>query len=295
MGTWGAGLYDDDYAADLKNTIALLCKVPAEGPWFLEKLKAMHYDGHSDDVHETTFWVVAADQFERKGIACEEASATALDIIANGRDLAHAQDLGADEKFLKKRRQVLEELAGRLRAPRAIRSKSRPAKAPDMVLSTGEIYVFPTMNRRGWHPYRTEQDGPFVPDGWGAIVVLATGRAFDWLPWCALSALTVNPERKPTFDDALQATLIHHLQTEGAGKFVPKRAHARGLALELLGKVELDADLVVPVLSRWPVEQAIALDWSIAYAAWSAAIPGLPRGCELASLIKRHKDVAAPS
>lgn len=186
MGSWGPGLYDDDHAADLKNAIALLCKVPGEGAWLLEKLKAMHYHGHSDDVDNTIFWLVVADQFERKGIACEEASVTALGIIASGLDLAHAQDLNADEKFLKKRGHVLEELAGRLRAPRAIRSKPRPAKAPDMVLATGEIYVFPTMKRRGWHPYRTDRDGPFVPDGWGAMVVLATGRAFDWLPWCAL-------------------------------------------------------------------------------------------------------------
>ena len=116
--------------------------MPAEGAWLLEKLTTLHCDGDCDDVHNTIFWLVVADQFERKGIACEQASATALGIIANGLDLAHSRDLDADEKFLKKRGQVLEELAGRLRAPRAIRSIPRPAKAPDMVSAEGEIYVF---------------------------------------------------------------------------------------------------------------------------------------------------------
>jgi hypothetical protein len=36
-------------------------------------------------------------------------------VEANGLHLGHARDLDADEKFLKKRGQVLEELAGRLR------------------------------------------------------------------------------------------------------------------------------------------------------------------------------------
>lgn len=31
MGAWGAALYDDDSVSDLKNTLALLSKVPANG------------------------------------------------------------------------------------------------------------------------------------------------------------------------------------------------------------------------------------------------------------------------
>lgn len=287
MGNWGAGLYEDDHAADLKNTLALLCKLPGTGEALLDKLKAMYWGNEPSDVDDTIFWLVVADQFERKGIACEEVTSTALGIIASGLDLAHARDLDADQRFLKKRALVLDELAARLRAPRALRSEKRPAKMPDMVLAAGEVYTFPTMQRRGWHPYRTDHDGPFVPDGWGAMVVLATGRAFDWLPWCALASLTVDPVHKPTLEEALQATLIYHLQTQGAGKFVPKRAHARGLGLELLGTVALDSERVAPCLSRWPVESVIAFDWPIAYGAWSRDMPGLPRGCELSCLISK--------
>ena len=62
----------------------------------------------------------------------------------------------------------------------------------------------------------------FKPDGWGAMVVLATGRAFNWLPWVALASLTVKGHRKPTLEEALRARLIFHSQTMGAGRFIPK-------------------------------------------------------------------------
>jgi hypothetical protein len=38
MGTWSASLYDDDAASDLKNTIALVCKVPGDGERLLSTL-----------------------------------------------------------------------------------------------------------------------------------------------------------------------------------------------------------------------------------------------------------------
>jgi hypothetical protein len=47
MGTWGASLYDDDEAGDLKNAIAVVCKVPGEGDRLVSLLKEMY--GARDD------------------------------------------------------------------------------------------------------------------------------------------------------------------------------------------------------------------------------------------------------
>jgi hypothetical protein len=148
------------------------------------------------------------------------------------------------------------------------------------------MYSFPTMHGRAWHPYRLESDGPYEPDGWGALVVLATGRAFDWLPWVALASLTVKHDSMPTFEEAIRGRLILHLQTEGAGRFIPKRAHAHGLGLKLIGHVNLDPVRVAPILSNWSVMQAIKFDWTIAYAAISPDAKGVPIGVELKSLIQ---------
>lgn len=287
MGTWSASLYDDDQASDLKNTLAVLCKVPVDGDRLLEFLEEMHGDCDPADEDGALFWLVTADQFERRGIECMKVASMALSVIGSGAFLASAKDAGADEKFLKKRSLVLEELARRLAAPRPFKARKKPGKAPDIILQAGEVYAFPTMKGRAWHPYRLDSEGAFEPDAWGAMVVLATGRAFEWLPWCALVSLTVDPASKPSLDDATRGRLIPHPQTRGAGRFIPKQAHVRGLGLELLGCIPLDAALVEPQLSKSSVEMAIQLDWTISYAAFAPTAKGVAIGCELASLVKR--------
>jgi hypothetical protein len=287
MGTWGASLYEDDEAADLKVAVSVVCKVPSDGDKLLEYLQEMF--GNCDPTSEEgiLFWLIVADQFEKRGIHCKNVFSTALEIIASGSDLQNAQECGADEKFIRKRKRVLDDLAARLLSPRPARSRIRTSKPPALVLTEGEVYSFPTMRGRSWNPYRWDVWGVnFIPDGWGALIVLATGRAFDWLPWVALASLTVKSDVKPTLDDALKACLIPHLQTNGAGRFIPKRSHARGLGLELLGHIKLDQELVKPHLSKWPIATAIQYDWTIAYAALSPDIKGVPIGVELSSLLQ---------
>lgn len=112
------------------------------------------------------FWLVTADQFERRGIECQQAASTALSSIENGSDLLFAREKGADEVFLKKRAVVLKELAKRLKSPRKFRPRVPPRNPPAMVVNTGEVYAFPMMNAHAWHPYRLNLQGPFTPDGW---------------------------------------------------------------------------------------------------------------------------------
>ncbi len=192
MGTWGASLYDDDSASDLKSTLALLCKVPVDGNQLLKLSKRIYGNCEPGDEDGAIFWLVVADQFERRGIECQEVADTALSIIAGGAVLLADEARGADEKILKNRTLVLKALAERLRSPRAFRLRFSPPQPPDLVLQTGEIYAFPTMDGRAWSPYRLESEGSFMPNGWGAMVVLATGRAFEWLPWCAVASLIDN-------------------------------------------------------------------------------------------------------
>jgi hypothetical protein len=87
MGTWGAALYDDDTASDLRNALAVVCKVPADGDRLLELLAEMYPQRDPADDDGALFWLVTADQFERRGIACAAVTATALSIIEQGTDL----------------------------------------------------------------------------------------------------------------------------------------------------------------------------------------------------------------
>lgn len=288
MGTWGTALYDDDSASDLKNTVSLVAKVPADGDRLLELLEEAR--GSTDPANQdgALFWLVVADQFEKRGIDCKRASRMAIQVIDSGADLVWCKERGADDKFLRARAKVLQELRDRLDHPRPVKPVRKAGKPPPLVLSTGEIYAFPTMAGKAWHPYRLPSAGEFVPDGWGALVVLASGRAFHWLPWLALASLTVQEDKRPTLGDALQARLITHLQTHGAGRFIPKAAHAKGLGLERLGAVDIDAALAEPHLSSWSVATAIQFDWTMAYAAFSASVVrhGGTAGATLASLCR---------
>lgn len=285
MGTWGTGIYDDDFAADLKSSVALVCKVPSDGDRLTEILLEQH-GVTSEREDETTFWLVVADQFERRGIECPGVFATALSIIESGADLSRLKDQGADESFLKERAVVLDALAAKLKAPRPFRPRTTPRKPPDLVLEVGEVYAFPTMNGFACSPWRPPREGPFELDGWGALIVLDCGRAFDWLPWCALASLTVEPSRKPTIEDAIQANLIFHLQTHGAARCVPKRSDAKTMRLEKIGRVSLDSSKVEPHLSKLSINFAIECGWSIANAGYSASAQGLPRGPRLVSLMR---------
>lgn len=287
MGTWGAGLYEDDEAADLKANISLIAKIPANGDRLLEIL--LEQRGNTPQLTDDggpTFWLVLGDQFERRGIYSKAVSDTALNAIESGFDLKDLENRGLDAKVLEKREKILHELRARLKSPRQERKLSKNPRLPDPVLQVGEVYAFPTENGFACSPWRLPSKGEFTPDGWGAMIVLECDRAFQWLPWCALASLTIDPTQKPTIDDAIQENLIFHLQTHGAARCVPKRADAKTMRLELLGRVTLDPDKVKPHLSKWSVNSAIECGWSIAYAGYSTNVAGPPRGPKLSSLIR---------
>ena len=67
MGSWGLGLYQDDSASDLRSMIAILAKLPASGDGILQIILDNWNEpvGLGDDAGPT-FWLVVADQFERR-------------------------------------------------------------------------------------------------------------------------------------------------------------------------------------------------------------------------------------
>ena len=73
MGVWGSGLYSGDFALDLRSTIGAVCRLPFDSDRLLEVLCESEpdaaFDGNNED--HTTFWLLVADQFARRGIACD--------------------------------------------------------------------------------------------------------------------------------------------------------------------------------------------------------------------------------
>lgn len=275
MGDWGVGLYQDDTAADLRNTIGLLAKLPVNGERLIEILIEHHGEPVSlDDDGGPTFWLVVADQFERRGIACPSAIKRALAAIDTNADLRDLERRGADPSDLKKRSKMLTVLGQRLRSPRPTRPRPKATRPPAFGVEVGEGFAFPTMNGRGFNPWaRNSQQAGFVPNGWGAMLIIARGRVFDWLPWCATSSLTVDPAREPTLDDVLTAKLFAHAGLNSdhrATLCVPRRSHLRKMEMRSIGRLELDARAAARVITReHSPEYAVFCGWSFHVTGWN--------------------------
>ncbi len=280
MGAWGYGLYDDDFAADLKNAIALIAKVPKSGEALLEILLSTHPELDPEDLDHSTFWLVVADQFERRGIACPKVSETALALLDAGTNLEQLKALEMDARDLKKRALLLDTLASRLRSPRPIRPRTGAKKPPAYVVQRGDVYIYPTMNGSAVNAWMSSwQQANFVPNGWGALLVLEIGRAYDWLQWSAITALSTDPSKPATMEDILHAELMLHPQTNGAARCVPKKSHLAMMQAQHIGTLDLDPTQTQPCISKWSVDRAVSYGWSICSASFSANIKSvLPRG-----------------
>jgi len=119
MGLFGSGLYVGDFALDMRSALGAVLRLPFDPDRLVEILSeretaAAH---NSDDEDHTTFWLVIADQFAKRGIACERVRTKALYIIDTGADIAMLEKLGMKPADLRKRQRMLDELRSRISFP----------------------------------------------------------------------------------------------------------------------------------------------------------------------------------
>lgn len=276
MGSWGPGLYQDDAAADLKATITLLATLPISGDEMLKILVDNHPEGVAmKDDGGPAFWLVAADQFERRGIECRKVFAQALRVIDTGADLRDLKAREADSRTLRKREEILAILADCLRSPRPTRTRPNTKTPPPFVVSVGEVLAFPTLDGHAINPYgKSSKPTTLKADGWGALLVLARGRAFDWIPWCAISSLSVDPRREPSLVDAAAARLY---SDQGATLCVPREAHKKRMKMQSLGSLQLNSAKAKAAITReYTVRDAAIAGWTFVpqARAWKKGLPG---------------------
>jgi hypothetical protein len=231
MGAWGPGLYANDFALDLKGTIGVLARLPLPAERLLEMLveTAPAQAKNPDDEEHTAFWLVAADQFAKRGVDCLAARKKALSLIASGADLAAMAALDMDEKSLKKRVFMLEGLRKELSSP--TRNKLRKVlKTPEKLLfEVGEALVYPVGSNPNKlsgpigqpNPWARDpidvygagskklKDRPYYSawrqDGWGAMVIAERGHLFDYLAWYRPIVINRRLVDEPALADLLAA------------------------------------------------------------------------------------------
>ena len=142
MGAWGAGLYSSDMAADMRAVIKSALRLPFDEDRIVDVLRDCERNAASDPDSEdhTTFWLVLADQFEKRGVAHAPTREKAIAIIDRGDDLIMMEKLGMKQTDLRKRGAKLAELQARLAAaPRPLKPRAT-IKAPEpYVLEMGVL------------------------------------------------------------------------------------------------------------------------------------------------------------
>lgn len=288
MGTWGVDLYQDDEAADIRDSVKSVLKIPVKGDRLLEILIEIHGSQDIKEDESQTFWLVVADQFEKNGILCNQVFNNALHIIESGENIARLSELGLEEKQKLKRENALKSLKERINNPRQAKEIKSTGKLPEIVVSVGEAYIFPTMRGMAMNAwFKSWSEAQFEPDGWGALLVIQTGRAYEWFPWCSIASLTVPPEKVPTLKSVESSRLIYHPQTEGAAICIPKKPHMKKMGMELLGTFNLNPEKAKACISKWSIQTALSCGWSICSASFSSNYQGkLPLGPEIRELLK---------
>ncbi len=276
MGTWGGGLYDDDEACDVRDSISLLAKMPRDGNAILALL--LEQFERNEDLKDDgcpAFWMVVADQFAKRGIESERVMKLALASMNSGADLADLEAREIEPQELKARMKVHEKLRQRIAHPKPSSSRKVPSSPPKLAVNVGEIYSFPTMNGSGFNAWFSSWEGAgFQPDGWGALIILDTGRVFDWFPWGAYTPVVVNPRTEPALEDVLAAKTLF---SDGVAFFAPKKSHMKKMGMNLLGKVAIHSPAVESLkkLTQYTPKYAVMCDWSICSGAFSRDDPNL--------------------
>ena len=236
MGAWGPGLYSDDFALDLRATLSAVCRLPLDGPEIVKLVCDLESVSQMpDDEDYTIFWLVVADQLQRRGIA-SEAQARAMAIIDNNSNLEMLEELGMSAADLKKRQRNLERLRGSLSSPPPDKKRKTLKKPQALLMERGQVYAYPVDSRGNCvNPYFTDATRPeFTQKGWGMFQVVNTGHALGYLAWYELARTRKVVKRQPSLN---KAGAVIDPARRGIGTLT--RLHASRMRFELLGSADV--------------------------------------------------------
>jgi hypothetical protein len=201
MGAWGGGIYESDFGCDMRADIDGFMRAPISDDELLATIAAAHGSGEDDDhVEAFDYWLVLADQLERRGLQRRDIFERAIGIIESGQDLAALEKLDAGRGTLARRRKDTAKLLDRLRDPRPAKQR-RPLKKPQPLLfEVGEALAWPTDHGNCFSEYVL---GGFRPDGWGFGVITGTAHEYGVFARYTMQALMWRRPERPSAELAV--------------------------------------------------------------------------------------------
>lgn len=235
MGSWGPGLYSDDFALDLKASISAVCRLPRDPDEIVRILAELNPAADQpDDEDHTTFWLVVADQLQRKGLE-SEARQRARRIIDDGTNIAVLERLGMSSSDLRQRAKALAKLADRLATPPEPKQRRTLKKPQPLVVLPGEVYVFPVDSRANvYNPYFTNPDeAKFRPAGWSSCLIVGAGHALEFLAWYQVAPSLDQWAERPNLADAIKP-----IDPNKNSVGTISKNHFKRMQLDLVGTIE---------------------------------------------------------
>lgn len=250
MGTWGTGLYANDFAEDLPSAIKAVLKLPLPPHEIVDLFQQTHASIANDpnDEDYSSFWLVLADQFHKKGIDLPDLFAKAKQIIATGSDLASAAALGMSESDLKKRQKMLLKLSDKLDTPVPKKTRKTLNEPEPFVFEPGDVLVYPVSDLgEPANPYMSQSmiEQHWDAKSWGAMIVIECERAFGYLAWYrALKLPSAIPlDNKPCLD-SLKNARNWQLTLPGTCS----KSHFKKMLLEKVGNIVLSKSKISKLL-----------------------------------------------
>lgn len=238
MGAWSGGLYGSDFAMDLRSLVGGVMRAPLSDDEALAEIWTSH-GVRAGGVDALDYWLVLADQLERRGMRNAGVFDRARAIIESGEDVLELQALGASAGTVAKRRQETADLLARLRDPRPEKPR-RPLRKPQpLFFEVGEALTWPTDRGDCINPYVAPEKlhllGGFNQDGWGFGVVSDAGHQFGVLAYHAVRALMWRRPERPTPE------LAAHCRRSGDHYGTLTEQRMRRLGIERIGRVSDEA------------------------------------------------------
>ena len=231
MGAWGGGLYDSDFTRDLKATIEAVFQAPMSDEDVLAEIASAHRCDGDDHVDAFDYWLVLADQLERRGLHRQDVFGRAIAIVEGSEDIGALEQLEAKPSALVKRRKHTAELIARLRNPRPAKPRRLVNTPQPLLFELGEAIAWPTDRGRFKAPWEPR----FKQNGWGFGIVSDVGHLYGTLAYHAVQALKWRRPERPSAALAARCARSEHFY----GRITAKDVEAIGI--ERLGVVPDEA------------------------------------------------------
>ena len=233
MGAWGGGLYEGDFACDMRDDFKGFLRAPLSDDEFLAKIEEAHGVGHDGEhIDGFDYWLVLADQLERIGLHRPEISQRAIAIIEHGEDIVALERLGAKPKTTEERRKDTAKLLDRLHNPRPAKPRKPLKKPQPLLFEPGDAFIWPTDKGNCFSEFMP--DGRFEQDGWGFAVIKDVGHEYGVFAYFVGQILMWRRPQRPMLADAahcrrsshyrggMSKNDLRHYRIEKLGKLSPE-------------------------------------------------------------------------